>query len=170
MSNIPVEKIKDSDESKSPMLKRLSEKFHAIEQRAFDLFRATGGEDGHALEHWLEAEKEFFTTTAAECLERDNEIVVKMAFPGFDASEIALTVIPTALVAHASRNAEHTGTRKDVKWSEFEQKDVCRRVSLPTAIEVESARAVLKLGILEVVATKAKGNEDASKRAVAAAA
>jgi len=170
MSNIPVEKIKDSDEAKSPMLKRLREKFHAIEQRAFDLFKARGGEDGYALEHWLEAEKEFFTTTAAECLERENEIVVKLAFPGFDASEIALTVLPGTLVAHASHRAERTGDRQDVKWSEFEQKDVCRRVPLPSEIEVESAHAELKLGILEVVASKAKAKVPTSKRAVVAVA
>jgi hypothetical protein len=37
-----------------------------VARRAYELFQARGGEPGHALEHWLEAERELSRTAPSE--------------------------------------------------------------------------------------------------------
>jgi Protein of unknown function (DUF2934) len=37
-----------------------------VARRAYELFQARGGESGHELEHWLEAERELSRTSSSE--------------------------------------------------------------------------------------------------------
>ena len=37
-----------------------------VARRAYELFQARGGEPGHDLEHWLEAERELSSTSSSE--------------------------------------------------------------------------------------------------------
>lgn len=38
-----------------------------VARRAYELFQARGGEPGHALEHWLEAERELSRILSSAC-------------------------------------------------------------------------------------------------------
>ena len=41
-----------------------------VARRAYELFQARGGEPGHELEHWLEAERELSRTSSSEAHEQ----------------------------------------------------------------------------------------------------
>ena len=41
-----------------------------VARRAYELFQARGGEPGHELEHWLEAERELSRTLSSEAHEQ----------------------------------------------------------------------------------------------------
>jgi hypothetical protein len=42
----------------------------AVARRAYELFQARGGEPGHDLEHWLEAERELSRTSTSQAHEQ----------------------------------------------------------------------------------------------------
>lgn len=168
MPNVPVEKMHEPDETKSPLLRHINGVFREVEQRAFDLFKTRECQLGHALDDWLEAERQLLATPRAELSEREDKLEVKIAMPGFDVKEIEVTALPQEIIVHAAHKSEHTGDEQGVRWSEFEDKAVCRRVPLPSPIDVDSARSELNLGVLKITADKAPSVQ--SKRVTVAAA
>lgn len=170
MSTVVINKIPEPNVSKSPMLKRISRLFETVEQRAYDLFKDRGFECGHELDDWLQAERELLGSPPAELINREKDVEVRVALPGFDAKDIEVTVMPQEVVVRAASSAEDSKQEGDVQWSQMTRNEVCRRVAMPHGIVVDSAQAELKLGILSVTATKTAESESKRVSVTAAAA
>ena len=61
-----------------------------IRAEAYNLFKHRGARDGHALDDWLAAEREF-CWPAAELTEANGGYSLKVALAGFDPKEIEVT-------------------------------------------------------------------------------
>lgn len=158
MPNVTVDKVARSEERTLPVFAELERALDRVRQRAFERFEGRGAGEGLALDDWLAAEREM-GLPLAELMERDADYVVRIALPGFTAEDVAVTMTPRELVVHAEsrrdarRQRETEGCR--LCWSEFLHDDVYRQLVFPTEIDVEKVSAVLRQGLLEVVAAKA---------------
>jgi len=157
MSEIIVTKVPNLEDRSLPVFAEVERLMLDIGRRANELFDVHGHVGGHELDDWLQAEHEI-CWPAAELVERDEDFVLCVALPGYEPSDIELTVTPREIIVHAARKAERVEEGKEkagqVRWSEFRSNDVYRRVETPAAIDVERVRASLKLGLLKITAPK----------------
>lgn len=158
MSRVKVQKIPESSDRSLPIFEEFDTVADQIRMQAYDLFAHRGAGDGHALDDWLAAEREF-CWPAAELAESDGQFSLKLALSGFEPKEIAVTATPREIMIKAAHKHERSGGDGDVelKWSEMHSENVFRRVELPAGVDVERISASLKNGLLEITAPKAKG-------------
>jgi HSP20 family molecular chaperone IbpA len=164
-SNIPVSKVSDAQPRTDPVFLAVDTLADSIRARAFELFAQRGFCDGFALEDWLRAEREF-AWPAAELCEADRAYRLTMSLPGYTAEQVKVTVTPHEIIvsAAAERKTEDKSSKTEtVRWSEFRSAEVCRRIELPLAIDVNQVTASLQDGVLTV---KAAQVARAEKRAV----
>jgi len=146
-----------------PVFADLEKRFEAIERRAFDLFEKRGGEFGHELEDWLNAEHQL-GCPAAELSEKDGAYTLEIALPGFQAKEVEVTATASEIVVHAALKEEKKGEKDNVLWTEFGSSDVYRRFELPNPIQCDKVTANLENGLLRVSAPEIlKPEEPAAK-------
>ena len=157
MSRVTVNKVPNQRDRSLPIFDELAELGERIRERAYELFRERGSDDGRAVDDWLTAEREI-CWPAAELDEDDDEFELKVALAGFDPDDISVVANPRELIV----KAEHTSERKKdkdadastVRWTEFHKESVYRRVALPAAIDVNRVEAKFKRGLLEIEAPK----------------
>jgi HSP20 family protein len=126
-----------------------------IRNRAFSLFEGRGGMPGCDVDDWLQAEREVVWAPASELIEDKDEFRARVALPGFEAKDLEVTATPNALVVRAESTHTHEGKEADVRFCEFSEKKMFRRLDLPADIDVDKVTASLDKGILEVTAPKA---------------
>jgi HSP20 family molecular chaperone IbpA len=63
--------------------------------------------------------------------------------------------MPDALVVQAGGTHTHEGKSGNVRFCEFSEKELFRRLDLPAPIDVDKVSASLDKGILQVTAPKA---------------
>jgi HSP20 family protein len=82
-----------------------------------------------------------------ETEERENEFVVRAELPGFEASELEVTIAANTLIIRAmhGKEAEGTETRYVRPFARLE-----RSVTLPEGLNLERVEAVHRNGVLEV--------------------
>lgn len=134
-------------ESIAEFWSRVDEAMKQIEERAFQLFEERGREDGHDLEDWFKAEQELLAPVPITIAEKNNELRIHAEVPGFTPKDISLNVEQNALTLQG--DAE---TKTD---TEFERRQIYRRVALPADVIPEKAKATWKDGTLEIIAPKA---------------
>src|SRR4051794_19574753 len=117
MANVVVRKLEDLANKSHPLLKEIEKRFEDLQRRAFELFERRGREVGHAVEDWLEAEREVFGWPAAELAERANKYQLELTLPGFEESEVEVTATPSQIVVHAASKAEAKVKKKGVLWT-----------------------------------------------------
>jgi HSP20 family protein len=161
MSRVEVQRVPEVSDRSLPIFAEFDKIADQIRLEAYNLFSHRGAGDGHALDDWLEAEKEF-SWPAAELAERDDAYSLKVVVAGFKPNEIAVTATPREIMVKAAHEHESAGTAGEAKtrWSEFRSNDVLRRVELPTAIDVDEISASLKNGLLEIRAPKVKSEAE----------
>jgi HSP20 family protein len=157
MPQLDVQKVSKTDDRSLPIFEELDRLADRIRVQAYNLFSRRGGGEGHALDDWISAEREF-CWPSAELTELDGEYDVKVALAGFDPAEIAVTATPREVIVKASHEHRRSSEEKEakVRWSEFRSNDVYRRVPLPAAVDVEKVTATFKNGLLQIVAPVAK--------------
>lgn len=154
MSRIPIEKVPEVEDRSAPIFAEFDRLAEAIRVKAYNLFSHRGQGDGHALDDWLAAEREF-CWSAAELAELDGEYKVKMALAGFDPKEVSVTATPNELIVRAHHEQRESGGGDEaLEWSEFRANDVMRRFEMSTAVDVDGISADLKNGLLEITAPK----------------
>jgi len=156
MANVAVEKVGTGERS-LPVFKAMNDLTAKIRERAFALGSQRGFGNGHALEDWLAAEREF-CWPASELKEGKDEFALAVALPGFEPGDVSVTATPREIIVHAKY--EHTKApsatdRKTVCWTEFRSDDVYRRIELSEDINIDKIKATLKDGMLSVTAPKA---------------
>jgi HSP20 family molecular chaperone IbpA len=164
MPQLDVQKVSKTDDRSLPLFEELDRLADRIRVQAYNLFSRRGGDQGHALDDWINAEREF-CWPSAELAELDGKYDVKVALAGFEPSEIAVTATPRELIVKASHEHRRPSQGKEakVRWSEFRSNDVYRRVPLPAAVDVEKVTATFKNGLLEIVAPLAKAASEPAK-------
>jgi HSP20 family protein len=176
--NVPadaIEKPKAKEETKlaplfveaEKMFEKMAEVTRETAIRAFDFFRQRGGDFGKELEDWFKAESEILRPVPVEISELDNDLFVKAAVPGFMPNEIEVSVKDNTLfISGASESGEKKETG-NVIHTEWKSNKFMRQIPLPSAVDANNVKAVLKDGILELTLPKA-AQEEAKKIAVAA--
>jgi HSP20 family molecular chaperone IbpA len=171
MSEISVNRVPEFADRTLPVFAEMERLFGEIGRRAAELCTARGGAEGHALDDWLQAEREF-CWPAARLEEREKEFELTVALPGFDPAEVEVTVTPREIIVHACRRVERgeEGREKPgaLHWSELRTGEAFRRIGLPVALDVPRVKAVLRQGLLRITAPKA--TPEAAKIPVAEAA
>ena len=129
-----------------PALREFEEMMDQVTRRAYQLFESRGEEHGRDWDDWLEAEKEILGTPAAAVAEDDERFEIRIALPGFDASQIRITTGPHDLVLY--------GRKTTGDWDGLR---VMRGIRYRGPVDVSGVRASFKDGVLAVVAPKEKG-------------
>jgi HSP20 family protein len=93
---------------------------------------------------------------AIDMYQTDNEIVVKVALPGFKADEVQINVTGEILtlkgeVKHEEEKKEKAWHIREQRWGAFE-----RSIALPTDVISDKARAEFENGILTITLPKAE--------------
>ena len=153
MPQLEIQRVGKTDDRSLPIFEELDRLADRIRVQAHNLFTRRGGGDGHALEDWINAEREL-CWPSTEVVELDRKYAVKVALAGFEPNEIAVTATPREVIVKASHEHRRSSDEKDakVRWSEFRSNDLYRRVPLPASVDVEQVTATFKNGLLEIVA------------------
>lgn len=159
MSQVHIQKFHATEAAPRTFVEELEAMTEAIRQRAFGLFQSRNSRDGSDLDDWLRAEREVVWAPEAELIEKDQEIKARVALPGFDPSEIDVSATPDELVVQAETAHKHDGKEGDVRFCEFSEKKLFRRIPLPVPIDVDKVSASLDKGVLQVIAPKAATRE-----------
>jgi HSP20 family protein len=157
MTDIAIHKVTDPADRSRPVFAEVDRLMEDIGRRAREICDQRGAGAGHALDDWLEAEREF-CWPAAQLVEREEDFVLSVALAGYAPSQVDLTATPREVVVHARSEAGSTDERREppiaVRWSEFRSSDVMRHVELPQDVDPVRAKASLKHGMLRITLPK----------------
>ena len=168
MSQVAVQKCNNPETSSQTLLEKMESVADSIRQRAFSLFEHRSGNGGSELDDWLQAERDVIFTPTSELADNEKEFVATIALPGFDAKDIHISAVPDALIVQAASSHTHRGKNDGVRFSEFSDKQVYRRLDWPEAVDVDKVTAAIDKGILEITAPKAAAGKSAAKMTAAA--
>ncbi|MEL7449330.1 MAG: Hsp20/alpha crystallin family protein [Pseudomonadota bacterium] len=167
MSKPTINKVTSQDDRKLPVFEEFDQIAKAIKARAYDLFARRGYKEGHDMEDWLTAQREY-CWPAAELVELDKEYDIKVALAGFEPDDITVTATPTELLVKACHKDEDAGNDdgngQRVRWTEFHSNEVYRQIPLPGSTDVDKVQANFSHGMLEVKLPKAGGKPDSKKK------
>jgi HSP20 family molecular chaperone IbpA len=154
VSQVAIEKI-DEKRPASSVIDEVRALSDRIRERAFATFERRGG-GGSAMQDWLDAERQLFRIPESELLDRDGKFEARVSAPGFNPGDVKVIAMPDALIVKASSSHTHDRNEDGVRFCEFGQKTLFRRLDLPEPINVERVTANLDNGVLQVTAIKSK--------------
>ncbi len=155
MATIAVQKVKEVESASLPILDEMRRMLSDVERKAFELFQHRGASLGHALDDWLQAERETLAAPPAELIETPDSFALRMAVPGFSAKQVQVTATPQELIVKAEHPSEEASSDARVCWSELPKNGkACRRIPLPAAIDIAKVTATLDDGMLLIKAAK----------------
>ena len=85
-----------------------------------------------------------------EVFERQGELVVQADLPGLTKDDIKLDVTDTAITIDGERRQEHEETEEGYYRSERSYGRFSRRIPLPDGVDIDTAKAQFRDGVLEV--------------------
>lgn len=157
MATIAVQKVKEVETASLPILDEMRRMLGDVERKAFELFQHRGASLGHALEDWLQAERETLAAPPAELTETPGGYALRMAIPGFSAKQVQVTATPQELIVNAEQPDQEAAVDVQVCWSELPKNGKAfRRVPLPAAIDIGKVTATLDDGMLLIKAAKSE--------------
>ena len=97
-----------------------------------------------------------WSTPAVDMFQTDDEVVVKVALPGFKADEVQINVTGDVLtlrgeLKHEEEKKERAWHFREHRWDSFE-----RSIALPTEVTADRASADFENGILTITLPKAE--------------
>jgi HSP20 family protein len=126
-----------------------------ISQRAYDLFRQSGGLWGSSVSDWLNAERELVWRPAVELRQKGNQFEVLAAVPGVEAKDLDVQVTPEDVLIRADIYHQHSAEEGTVHLCEFSAGRLFRSIHLPEKIDPGSAKAEYRNGMLYLTAAAA---------------
>lgn len=126
-----------------------------ITNRAFDMFRMRGGQWGSDLDDWFMAERELLRPVPVEIKEKDDEIIVTAAVPGFKPDEIEVSVKDNRLVLSGETKASEEKEEENIILQEWKSNRFLREFTLPSNVDTNNVHAELNDGMLELRLPKA---------------
>lgn len=97
----------------------------------------------------------FATTPHVEMRETDDEVAVTVEVPGVDRDHLDLAIRAEGLVVRGEAREDRKDERHDYRVVESRYGSFVRTVPLPPGLDLDSAKASLKDGVLTVRFTKA---------------
>ena len=155
MSQVAINKCKNPETTPQTVLEQLKVITDSIRSQAFNIFQNRNGGNGSDVNDWLQAERDVVWSPASELVDDKKEFRARIALPGFDAKDIQVSAMPDMLVIQADATHTHEGKSGNVRFCEFSEKNLFRRLPLPASIDVDKVTASVDKGILEVTAPKA---------------
>ena len=138
-----------------------------IAREAFGLFEWRNGNGGNALEDWLHAESKLLKPVPISIADENDHLKVTAQVLGFAMNELKVHVEGQELrICGKSEKKEEKGDKKsgDHETSSSFQK-ICCSVSLPAAVKVDAASAVLDQGVLTLTLPKAEPAKEIAVKA-----
>jgi HSP20 family molecular chaperone IbpA len=155
MPQVAITKVNSPEKKTLPVFAEIARRLDAVQRRAFDRFEKRGGESGHELDDWFEAERELFGRVGADLAENDSAYEIKLALPGFDPKEIEVTATPKQVIVHAAIQKQEKTKKDGILRTESGSEDIYRQFDLPVAINVDQVTARVDNGTLQINAPKA---------------
>lgn len=152
MPAVAIEKFRDSGKLPASLSKDLDEITETVRREAFSLFERRGASD---LENWFDAERGVMWSPPSEVIEKDGEYRARIALPGFQPKDLQVVATPDSLFVEAENTHSHDGKEGKVRFCEFSDKKLFRRLDMPSRIDVDKTTASLENGMLQVNAPKA---------------
>lgn len=91
---------------------------------------------------------------SVDVIDRDNEVVVRAAVPGYKKEEIEISVSNSTLTIKGETKTEEKEEKGDYYRSEISQGSFARVIALPSEVDEEKAQASMQDGILELTLPK----------------
>jgi HSP20 family protein len=129
---------------------RMSRIHDEIARRAFDLFQQDGL-SGRDLENWFNAEEQLVHPVHVNINETDTALLVQAEVPGFEPSDIEISLEPTRLTISGKKESNQERQNKGkVIYRELCSSEMLRVIDLPAEVDPERTKAILKNGVLEL--------------------
>lgn len=91
---------------------------------------------------------------SVDVIDRDNEVVVRAAVPGYKKEEIEISVANGMLTLKGETKSEQKEEKGDYYRCEISQGSFSRAVALPAEVDESKAKASMSDGMLELVLPK----------------
>ena len=139
------------------MFREMMEMTDRIAKRAYEMFAGRGFMNGHDLEDWFAAEREFLKPVHLELKDAKDELIVRAEVPGFEAKDLTIEVEGMNLIIRGKRETTKEEKEKEGKtvYTERKAEEIYRLVPLPVMVMPETARAEINNGVLELTLPKA---------------
>jgi HSP20 family protein len=157
--SIATQTALDSTAVKMVSAQTLSDRIHQIREniarRAYELFHRSDGAADRDLEHWFQAESEFLHPVHMNVKETNDALTVEAEVPGFDPSELQVSVDGQQLtiIGKKESNKEQKRAGKII-YQEQCSSELLRVLDLPVDVDTAKAKARLKNGVLELTLPK----------------
>lgn len=156
------------------MLDEMRNAFDAIARRAFEIFQRDGGQFGHELEHWFQAEGELFHPMHLEITETDKTLIVRAEVPGFSEKDLQISLEPRRLTITGTRESHEEKQTKQTVYAERCSDRIFRVVDLPKevnpgagGVKASYDQGILTITLPEVESPKARDIKIEPKAATA---
>jgi HSP20 family molecular chaperone IbpA len=122
-----------------------------VAERAYDIYRDSGGQDGNDFEHWVQAENEVLQR-GLEVRESGSWLAFNASIPDNSADNVEICLTPTSVTIHAEKSEPIGNT--DANQQGFTQREIYLTQDLNTEIEPSTASATLKDQKLTIMVKK----------------
>jgi len=143
VKNIPIERKEDAFELSDELYNRIA-------ARAYAIFQGDGGNFGHELDHWFQAEAQLLHPAHVRVTEQDKIVTVEAEVPGFGAKELAIGLEGCRLTIAGKREAREEQKKGKTIYQEHCSEQILRVLELPAGVNGEAAKATLRNGMLEI--------------------
>jgi len=125
-----------------------------IGRRAYELFEQRGYTHGDDLSDWFQAEKEIVQRVHSEVKDTGKQISLRVDVSNFDLANLQVGLYPRRLIIRGKRLAT-SGKNGDSADQDPKYLVTLSLVDLPTDVDMQNAKAVVKGTEIEVIAEKA---------------
>lgn len=153
MPEIKIEKTTEPETHSPLLLAALQEITDAIRLRAYQNYLQHGATHGRDQDDWLRAERDIILSPVAEMTEDEQAFNLRIEAPLFGPGDVRVTASPRLLLVRGDLFHNHAESNGKLWFCEFAEK-LFRRFDFPVDIDPDRVTAILKQGILEIVAPK----------------
>ena len=125
-----------------------------IGRRAYEIFEQRGYTHGDDLSDWFQAEKEIVRSVHSEVKDTEKQISLRVDVSNFDLANLQVGLYPRRLIIWGKRLAT-SGRNGDSTDQDPKYLPTLSLVNLPTDVDMQNAKAVVKGTEIEVIAEKA---------------
>jgi HSP20 family protein len=144
------------------LLDRMNRMHDEIARRAFSLFERDGL-FGRDLENWFNAEEQLVHPVHINITETDAALHVQAEVPGFEPSDIEISLEPQRLtICGKKQSTQEQQAKGKVIYQELCSDELLRVVDLPAEVDPDKTKATLKNGVLDL--EMPKSSRSLSKR------
>ena len=122
-----------------------------VAERAYEIYRDSGGQDGNDFEHWVQAENEVLQR-GLEVRESGSWLAFNASIPDSSADNVEVCLTPTSVTIHAEKS--HPIRNADASQQGLTQREIFLTQDLNAEIEPSTASATLKDQKLTIMVKK----------------